>query len=58
MIYYARCHFMKHEQVLELVNNNPDLFDINIFQKIQDSTRLWSHLDTILFKGLKHSTSS
>lgn len=53
MLYYVRYNFKKYGQLFELVNNNLDLFDANIFQKTQESTILWSHLETILFKGQK-----
>lgn len=40
MLYYVRYNFKKYGQLFELVNNNLDLFDANIFQKTQESTIL------------------
>ena len=51
---YKRYRFEKHEQVRELVKNNHNLFDINIFQETQGSTLVWLHFATILFNGLKN----
>ena len=47
--FLVRYHFEKHGQVYEMVNGKKDLFDDNIFQKIQDILQsFWSHFHVSL----------
>ena len=39
----VKYYFKNHEQVRELVSYIQDLSNIQLFQKTQDSTLLWSH---------------
>ena len=45
-------YFIMQDTTL-ISNKKLDLFNINIVQKTQNSTLLWSQLETILFKGLE-----